>query len=103
MDAMSQPRRTALQRILGLRDFGVLVAALLIALFFSIATPVFLTSYNLFNLLRQTSQLGIISMAMTLLIVSGEFDLSVGAIYAVTGVVTGILVNKLGLSIWVSA
>jgi len=79
------------------------VAALLIALFFSIATPVFLTSYNLFNLLRQTSQLGIISMAMTLLIVSGEFDLSVGAIYAVTGVVTGILVNKLGLSIWVSA
>jgi ribose/xylose/arabinose/galactoside ABC-type transport system permease subunit len=40
---------------------------------------------------------------MTLLIVSGEFDLSVGAIYAVTGVVTGILVNKLGLSIWVSA
>jgi hypothetical protein len=27
MDAMSQPRRTALQRILGLRDFGVLVAA----------------------------------------------------------------------------
>jgi len=103
MDAMSRPRRTALQRILGLRDFGVLVAALLIALFFSIATPVFLTSYNLFNLLRQTSQLGIISMAMTLLIVSGEFDLSVGAIYAVTGVVTGILVNKLGLSIWVSA
>jgi len=103
MDAMSQPRRTALQRILGLRDFGVLVAALLIAAFFSIATPVFLTSYNLFNLLRQTSQLGIISMAMTLLIVSGEFDLSVGAIYAVTGVVTGILVNKLGLSIWVSA
>ena len=103
MDAMSQPRRTALQRILGLRDFGVLVAALLIALFFSIATPVFLTSYNLFNLLRQTSQLGIISMAMTLLIVSGEFDLSVGAIYAVTGVVTGILVNKLGMSIWVSA
>ena len=103
MDAMSQPRRTALQRILGLRDFGVLVAALLIAAFFSIATPVFLTSYNLFNLLRQTSQLGIISMAMTLLIVSGEFDLSVGAIYAVTGVVTGILVNKLGMSIWVSA
>jgi ribose/xylose/arabinose/galactoside ABC-type transport system permease subunit len=100
---MSQPRRTALQRILGLRDFGVLVAALLIAAFFSIATPVFLTSYNLFNLLRQTSQLGIISMAMTLLIVSGEFDLSVGAIYAVTGVVTGILVNKLGMSIWVSA
>ncbi len=93
----------ALRRILGLRDFGVLVAAVLIAAFFSIATPVFLTSYNLFNLLRQTAQLGIISMAMTLLIVAGEFDLSVGAIYAVTGVVAGILNVKLGLGIWPAA
>jgi len=96
-------KTTVLQRILALRDFGVLVAALLIAAFFSIATPVFLTSYNLFNLLRQTAQLGIIAMAMTVLIVSGEFDLSVGAIYAVTGVVTGLLATKAGVNIWAAA
>jgi ribose/xylose/arabinose/galactoside ABC-type transport system permease subunit len=92
----------ALQRIMAIRDFGVLVAALIIAIFFSIATPVFLTPYNLFNLLRQTAQLGIIAMAMTMLIVSGEFDLSVGAIYAVVGVVTGLLASKAGVNIWVS-
>jgi ribose/xylose/arabinose/galactoside ABC-type transport system permease subunit len=97
------PKIGAFRRILAVRDFGVLVAALLIALFFSIASPVFLTSYNLFNLLRQTAQLGIIAMAMTLLIVSGEFDLSVGAIYAVTGVVTGILSSRLGVPIWLAA
>jgi ribose/xylose/arabinose/galactoside ABC-type transport system permease subunit len=96
-------KSTIFQRILGLRDFGVLVAALLIAAFFSITTPVFLTGYNLFNLLRQTAQLGIISMAMTVLIVSGEFDLSVGAIYAVTGVVTGLLATKAGVNIWAAA
>jgi len=96
-------KNTTLQRILGVRDFGVLVAAVLVGAFFSIATPVFLTSYNIFNLLRQTAELGIVAMAMTVLIVSGEFDLSVGAIYAVTGVVTGILANKLGLNIWISA
>ena len=100
---MSKPRTTTLQRLLGLRDFGVLVAALLMAPFFSFATPVFLTSYNLFNLLRQTAQLGIIAMAMTVLIISGEFDLSVGAIYAVTGVVTGLLANRAGAGIWISA
>jgi len=94
---------SALRRILGLRDFGVLGAAVLIAAVFSIATPVFLTSYNIFNLLRQTAQLGIISMAMTLLIVAGEFDLAVGAIYAVTGVVAGILNVKLGVGIWPAA
>jgi ribose/xylose/arabinose/galactoside ABC-type transport system permease subunit len=93
---------SALQRIMAIRDFGVLVAALVIAIFFSIATPVFLTPYNLFNLLRQTAQLGIIAMAMTMLIVSGEFDLSVGAIYAVVGVVTGLLASKAGVNIWLS-
>ena len=91
-----------LHRIMAIRDFGVLVAALVIAIFFSIATPVFLTPYNLFNLLRQTAQLGIIAMSMTMLIVSGEFDLSVGAIYAVVGVVTGLLAGKAGLNIWLA-
>lgn len=103
MDTGAKAKLTAIQRIFGLRDFGVLVAAVLIAAFFSVITPVFLTPYNIFNILRQTAELGIIAMAMTILIVAGEFDLSVGAIYAVTGVVTGFLATRLGLDIWVAA
>ncbi|TMA85387.1 MAG: ABC transporter permease [Deltaproteobacteria bacterium] len=105
MDTAIAARRRlgALQRIFGLRDFGVLVAAVLIAVFFSALTPVFLTSYNLFNILRQTAELGIIAMAMTILIVGGEFDLSVGAIYAVTGVVAGVLASRVGVDIWLAA
>ena len=105
MDTAIAARRRlgALQRIFGLRDFGVLVAAVLIAVFFSALTPVFLTSYNLFNILRQTAELGIIAMAMTILIVAGEFDLSVGAIYAVTGVVAGVLASRAGVDIWLAA
>jgi ribose/xylose/arabinose/galactoside ABC-type transport system permease subunit len=57
----------------------------------------------LFNLLRQTSELGIVAMAMTVLIVSGEFDLSVGAIYAVTGVVTALAFKSGGMDIWLAA
>jgi ribose/xylose/arabinose/galactoside ABC-type transport system permease subunit len=85
------------------RDLGVLMAALGIGLFFSFMAPSFLSSYNLFNLLRQSSELGIVAMAMTVLIVSGEFDLSVGAIYAVTGVVTGILFKAAGANIWAAS
>lgn len=103
MDTGARAKLTAIQRIFGLRDFGVLVAAVLIAAFFSVITPVFLTPYNIFNILRQTAELGIIAMAMTILIVAGEFDLSVGGIYAVTGVVTGLLATRLGLDIWVAA
>jgi ribose/xylose/arabinose/galactoside ABC-type transport system permease subunit len=81
----------------------VAAAALAIGVTFAILTPAFLTPYNLLNLLRQTSELGIVAMAMTVLIVSGEFDLSVGAIYAVTGVVTALCFKALGLPIWMAA
>ncbi|GAK54798.1 ribose ABC transporter, permease protein, RbsC [Candidatus Vecturithrix granuli] len=100
---MPANKKNAFQRLYGLHDFGVLVAAIVIAVFFSIASPAFLTPYNLFNLFRQMSELGIIAMAMTILIISGEFDLSVGAIYAVTGVVTGLLFKKAGIDIWFAA
>src|SRR5512146_3021132 len=96
-------RWAAVQRMFGLRDVGVLVAAVLIAAFFSAITPTFLTAYNLFNILRQTAELGIIAMAMTMLIVAGEFDLSVGAIYAVTGVVAGVLAGRHEVNIWAAA
>jgi ribose/xylose/arabinose/galactoside ABC-type transport system permease subunit len=103
MRLLKTAKSNTFQRIIGLRDFGVLVAAIVVAAFFSIATPVFLTPYNLFNLLRQTAQLGIIAMSMAILIICGEFDLSVGAIYAVTGVVTGLLSRSLGVNIWIAA
>jgi ribose/xylose/arabinose/galactoside ABC-type transport system permease subunit len=80
-----------------------LLGALAIGLVFALLAPTFLSTYNLLSLLRQSSELGIVSMAMTVLIVSGEFDLSVGAIYAVTGVVTGLLFKSVGLNIWLAA
>lgn len=85
------------------RDLGVMIAAVAIGACFSILAPPFLSTYNLMNLLRQTSELGIVAMAMTILISSGEFDLSVGATYAVTGVVTGLLFKLAGLNIWLAA
>ncbi len=99
----SWSRKSMANRILSVRELGVFVAALLIAVIFSIWAPAFSTTYNIMNMLRQTAELGIVAMAMTMLIISGEFDLSVGAIYAVTGVVTGLLVKDHGWNIWAAA
>src|SRR6185437_14537800 len=85
------------------RDLGILVAAVSVGLLFTLLAPAFLSTYNLFNLLRQTAELGIVAMAMTVLIISGEFDLSVGATYAVAGVVTGLLFKATGANIWLCA
>jgi ribose/xylose/arabinose/galactoside ABC-type transport system permease subunit len=96
------PPRRPLNWTAKVRDLGVLVAAIGIGVGFALIAPGFLSTYNLLNLLRQTAELGIIAMAMTVLIVSGEFDLSVGATYAVTGVVAGLLFQVAGVNIWLA-
>ncbi len=49
--------------------------------------PAFLSSENLLNILRQNSMLGLVSLGMTFVILSGGIDLSVGSLVAVGGVV----------------
>lgn len=60
----------------------------LIVLFLGLAigSPNFLTGTNLSSVVRQTAVINIMSLGMTLIIVSGGIDLSVGAILAMGGV-----------------
>jgi ribose transport system permease protein len=71
--------------------YSYLIAFLLIFIISSIANEHFLTSDNLLNILRQTAIIGIIALGQTLVILSGGFDLSVGATLALSGF-TGITV-----------
>jgi len=84
------------------RETGVLVALVLLIIFFSVATPTFLTTLNLLNVMRQVSVVGIITLAMTILIIGQEFDLSVGSMYAVIGILVGTLFNS-GMNIWLAS
>ena len=54
-------------------------------IFLSIASPHFLTAINLSSVIRQTAVINIMALGMTLVIVSGGIDLSVGAILAFAG------------------
>ncbi len=56
-------------------------------IFLSIASPYFLTATNLASVVRQTAVINIMALGMTLVIVSGGIDLSVGAILAFAGTV----------------
>lgn len=73
------------------RDFSVLVSVICVGTFFSFMAPNYLTGYTISAVFRQASELGILAMVMTMLIIGGEFDLSVGSIYAVVGISIGIL------------
>ncbi len=81
------------------REIGVFAALVLLVIFFSITSPYFLKVNNLLNIIRQISLLGIISMGMTMVIVSGEIDLSVGAVYGAAAIVCGMIITN-GGPIW---
>lgn len=66
------------------RDAGTLVGLGLIALIFSLLTPTFLTTPNIVNILQQSSINACIALGMTLVIISGGIDLSVGPIAALS-------------------
>ena len=65
-------------------------------LLFGVAAPYFLTVGNLFNILRQVSEIGMISIPLTFLLLSGHMGLSVGSIVGVCGVSTGMILRAGG-------
>ncbi|MCC8180296.1 MAG: ribose ABC transporter permease [Planctomycetes bacterium] len=67
---------------------GIIVALLLMVVVLSIISPVFLTSTNILNVLRQVSTNACLALGMTLVIILGGIDLSVGAVVALTGALT---------------
>jgi ribose transport system permease protein len=74
--------------------------ALCVALF--IATPYFLTVNNLLNVLDQVTILGVLSVGMTLVIVTGGIDLSVGSVLALSTMILGWTSHNGGWPLWLS-
>src|SRR4051794_18154455 len=91
--AAATRRRPALQ-LSNLRDYGIVVflIALVIALWLS--TDTFMTVNNLKNVLDGAVAVGLIAVAGTIVIIAGGFDLSAGAIFAVSAIVGGKVSNE---------
>ena len=60
----------------------------------SIASPHFLTSTNLSSVIRQTAVINIMALGMTMIIIAGGIDLSVGAILAMAGLLGCMAMEK---------
>jgi ribose transport system permease protein len=91
----------------GIKDFirnnlGILIGLFVLCIIISVINPNFLTSNNLLNVLRQTSTNLYLALAMTMIIILGGIDLSVGSIMAVVGVVTTTLIASLGAPVLVA-
>lgn len=72
----------------------VLIVVLVVWL--TTTTDVFLTSINLSNILVQTSLLAVVAFSLTLVILAGEFDLSVGSVVSLSGVIGAYVMAETG-------
>ena len=70
---------------------GAVVALIAVCIFGTIRYAPFATPENLLNVLRQNSMLGMVALGMTLVILTGGIDLSVGAVLALAGIVAATL------------
>jgi len=68
------------------RDYGIVAFAVALFCFFWVASPVFFTTQNLLNLVFQNATIGIAACAVTLTIIAGNFDLSLGSIFVLSEV-----------------
>ncbi|MYS81073.1 ABC transporter permease [Embleya scabrispora] len=92
-----------LRKALGAHEFGVLAATVAIFLYGTFFVNNFLTGDNLLSVVQQITFIGIIGTGMTLLIVAGEIDLSVGSQYGFLSVLMAYSVTQWQLPILVSA
>jgi len=93
----------ALKPRAGLLEFAGLFGLLVLFVVLSLASSAFLSKDNLLNVLQANSDIGIAACAGTLVIVAGGIDLSVGAIYALAGVLSAKLAISTGVGVGILA
>lgn len=88
--------------ILQSKELAVFVLFLVVFAFFATQTERFAAPDNLFNVARQYSELAVVSVGLTMVIITGGIDISVGSVVGLSSVLVGVLCSSLGLNIWLS-
>ena len=85
----------ALPKMANTLEFRMLGLVVVLAVVLSLVSPHFFTERNMFNILDQSVVLGIVAVGMTLVILTGGIDLSVGSVAGLTGIVLALLLKEL--------
>lgn len=89
-------RAAALRGIVRAQEFGVFLILAAMVLFLSVFTNTFLTSTNVFNILRAFSWIAISGFGECMVIITGGIDLSVGSVMGLSGLISGMLLRATG-------
>jgi ribose/xylose/arabinose/galactoside ABC-type transport system permease subunit len=85
------------RRRLNLQVLGVYAALLVLCMVLTVLSPYFFTVQNVLNLFIAASNLALIGAGLTVVLIAGEIDLSIGAMEAFIGSLAAILIINVGL------
>ncbi|MCL1795930.1 MAG: ABC transporter permease [Clostridia bacterium] len=90
----------ALKGVWNMKESGIIIPTILYAIFVQIMNPIFFSVSNVGNLLRQTGFVLIPAIGMTMVLIVGGIDLSVGSVLALACVSSGLLMMKVVWPAW---
>lgn len=96
-------RANVVETLFRFQSFFGLVTVFMAAVIFSPRNDgqiLFLTSDNLFNIVRAVSEIGIIAVGLTFVILIGGIDLSVGSVLGLAAVGSAVLMVEDGFGVW---
>ncbi len=85
-------------------EVGAVLGALVVWIFFAVIAPEnWIGLGGLARIIDSSSTLGIMAIAVALLMIGGEFDLSAGVMTGTAGLIAGLLSKQVGLNFWIAA
>jgi len=101
-ERLKQTSRT--KKLLSRPELGAVAGTILVFIFFAIVAgdSGMFSALGIVNFLEVAAQLGILAIAVSLLMIGGEFDLSLGSMIGAAGVLVAIPAVELGWPIWLS-
>jgi len=85
--------RSAIRRITAWREFNVVLAVIALSAILAVSSPAFLTTANLFSVMRAFSLTAIMAVGQTMVILTGGIDLSVGSTMGLAGLLTAMMIR----------
>jgi simple sugar transport system permease protein len=94
-------RRSVASRLFSRPEIGSLIGAIVIYLFFFIVADPFRQATSLATMLYASSTIGMMAVAVALLMIGGEFDLSAGVAVTTAALTASMFSFQLGLNLWI--
>src|SRR5882762_11565061 len=99
-DGVKRGRFSLVSWLASRQAFWVLLAVVVASIFLSFATNSFATSNNLFNVTRNFTFVAVVALGMTIVIITGGVDLSVGSVLCLCSMILAVVMHE-GYNIWV--